>query len=65
MAYEISFDAMSAEAQAMLGDNATCSATHQEGKDPLDIILELEQLAMEHGYDVHTYINQYLNGESQ
>lgn len=62
MAYEISFDAMSAEAQAILGDNATHSITCTEAQDPLDTILELEQLAIEHGYDIHTFITQYLEG---
>lgn len=63
MAYEISFDAMSAAAQAMLGEYATHSATCTEAQDPLEIILELEQLAIDHGYDIHTYITQYLNGD--
>lgn len=63
MAYEISFDAMSEAAQAILRDNATHSVTCTEAQDPLDTILELEQLAMDHGYDIHTFITQYLNGD--
>lgn len=63
MAYELSLEAMSAEAQTMIGDYATYSATCKEAQDPLEIILELEQLAIDHGYDIHTYITQYLNGD--
>lgn len=63
MAYELSLDAMSDAAQTMLGEYATHSATCKEAQDPLEIILELEQLAIDHGYDIHTFITRYLNGD--
>lgn len=61
MAYEVPVDGMSKEARYMLYENSTSSCTCLGGEDPLEILMELEQLAMEEGYDnIHDFISQFL-----
>jgi hypothetical protein len=61
MAYEVESDGMSAEARFILMECASASATCLNiGVDPLEILLQLEQLAMEDSHDIHDYIRQFL-----
>lgn len=61
MAKEISSDAMSEAARAVLYEHATASATHLGSQDPLSTLLELEALAEEQGYsDIHSFIQAHI-----
>lgn len=52
---EISIEDMTAEQRFAIFENAI------GGQDPLDLIMELEQLALDCGYaDVHTFIEHQL-----
>lgn len=54
-AREISIEDMSVEQRFAVFENAI------GGQDPLDLIMELEQLALDCGYpDVHTFIEHQL-----
>lgn len=51
---EISLEDMSEEQRAFILNN------HHAGVDPLELILELEQLALDSGFpDVHTFIEYH------
>jgi len=62
MAYEISSDGMSSELRFILMDCSITSCTCLTiGEDPLEILMQLEQLAMEDGFEnIHDYIAHYL-----
>lgn len=60
MAYEISIEDMSEEQRFTVYDNSPSLSIG--GLDPLDIILELEQLAHDSGFpDIHTFIEYHSN----
>lgn len=63
MSIEVYVDGMSDEAKFMLYDNITNAlGSSAIGEDPLEIILELEQLALDNGYhNVFEYIEDQLN----
>ena len=59
-AIELSYDAMSAEQKHLVLECAVYDSSMELGKDPLQLLLELEQLAAEEGYaNVHDFINDY------
>lgn len=60
-ALEISFDSMSDALRTFILEGATYSQSNQLGKDPLELIIELEQLAADYGYsDIHQFIKDYM-----
>ena len=63
MSLEINAESPTEEARHVLYENTGYDPEFNAmGEDPLDLILELEQLAIENGYtDVHEFINDQLN----
>lgn len=60
MAFEVSIESLTEAQRFVLYENVPSLASI--GVDPLEIIIELEQLAIEQGFaDVHAFIEYNLN----
>lgn len=60
MAFEVSIESLTEAQRYVLYENVPSLASI--GEDPLEIILELEQLAIEQGFcTVHAFIEYHLN----
>lgn len=64
MAFEVELDGLSMEAQFVIMNRAYDNAV-ELGRDPLDILIELEQLMADYGYDnVFDFID-YIRGTTK